>query len=70
VERSRLYVAELVSALEYLHDTHSIFDWLQPRNVFLHSFGHILLTYTVLLEAMSNGASPLYRQEDRERDAE
>ncbi|KAI1658118.1 protein kinase [Daldinia decipiens] len=43
VDRSRLYVAEITCALEYLHDTRKVFSWLKPRNVLLDLFGHVVL---------------------------
>lgn len=43
VDRSQLYAAEILSALEYLHDAHSIFSWLKPGNVLLDSLGHVVL---------------------------
>ncbi|KAF3484058.1 protein kinase [Arthroderma uncinatum] len=43
IEKTRLYAAEILCALEYLHDTHSIFSWLKPGNVLLDSLGHIVL---------------------------
>ncbi|KAI1077739.1 protein kinase [Whalleya microplaca] len=43
VDRSRFYAAEILCALEYLHEAHSIFSWLKPRNVLLDSLGHIVL---------------------------
>jgi serum/glucocorticoid-regulated kinase 2 len=39
---ARFYAAELVCALEYLHDL-QVFGWLKPRNVLLDSIGHITL---------------------------
>ncbi|KAL7944576.1 protein kinase [Trichoderma barbatum] len=43
LERTRFYAAEIVCALEYLHDTRGIYSWLKPRNVLLDSLGHIVL---------------------------
>lgn len=43
VDRSRLYIAEILCALEYLHDKHHIFAWLKPRSVLLDGTGHIML---------------------------
>jgi serum/glucocorticoid-regulated kinase 2 len=40
---ARLYAAESVSALEYLHDTVGIVSWLKPINVMLDGTGHITL---------------------------
>ncbi|KJK96089.1 hypothetical protein H633G_00029 [Metarhizium anisopliae BRIP 53284] len=40
---SRLYIAEILCALEYIHDFHSIFGWLKPQNVLLDLSGHIVL---------------------------
>ncbi|KAI0385756.1 protein kinase [Hypomontagnella monticulosa] len=43
VGRTQFYAAEILCALEYLHDTHGIYSWLKPRNVLLDSFGHVVL---------------------------
>ncbi|KAM5450638.1 Serine/threonine-protein kinase [Microsporum audouinii] len=43
IERSRLYTAEILCALDYLHNTHGIISWLKPENVLLDSLGHIVL---------------------------
>ncbi|KAL7957566.1 kinase-like protein [Trichoderma compactum] len=43
VDRSRFYIAEILCALEYLHDKHHIFAWLKPRSVLLDGMGHIAL---------------------------
>ncbi|KAM6478539.1 kinase-like protein [Trichoderma sp. SZMC 28011] len=43
VDRSRFYIAEILCALEYLHDKHHIFSWLKPRSVLLDGMGHIAL---------------------------
>ncbi|KND87238.1 Serine/threonine-protein kinase gad8 [Tolypocladium ophioglossoides CBS 100239] len=56
VDRSRFYAAEILCALEYLHDAHSIFSWLKPRNVFLDSVGHIVLCgFGLFVSEMKNG---------------
>lgn len=44
VDRSRFYIAEILCALEYLHDKHHIFAWLKPRSVLLDGMGHIALS--------------------------
>ncbi|KAL7626980.1 Serine/threonine-protein kinase [Parahypoxylon ruwenzoriense] len=43
VDRSRFYAAEILCALEYLHETHGIFSWLKPGNVLLDALGHVVL---------------------------
>ncbi|RFU72247.1 serine threonine- kinase gad8 [Trichoderma arundinaceum] len=43
VERSKIYLAEILCAVEYLHDVHEIFAWLKPRSVLLDENGHITL---------------------------
>jgi serum/glucocorticoid-regulated kinase 2 len=43
VDKSRFYIAEILCALEYLHNKHHIFTWLKPRNVLLDGTGHITL---------------------------
>ncbi|KAH7131246.1 protein kinase [Dactylonectria macrodidyma] len=42
-DRARIYAAEILCALEYLHGAHGISSWLKPRNVLLDSVGHIVL---------------------------
>ncbi|KAK4156952.1 kinase-like domain-containing protein [Chaetomidium leptoderma] len=42
VDRARFYAAELLCALEYLHDIPTI-AWLKPGNVLLDSLGHVTL---------------------------
>ncbi|KAH6853811.1 serine/threonine-protein kinase gad8 [Chaetomium sp. MPI-CAGE-AT-0009] len=41
-ERARLYAAEIVCALEYLHEV-NIIAWLKAGNVLLDSLGHVTL---------------------------
>ncbi|UKZ78996.1 hypothetical protein TrVFT333_006747 [Trichoderma virens FT-333] len=43
LDRARFYIAEILCALEYLHDVHNIFAWLKPRSVLLDGTGHITL---------------------------
>ncbi|KAH8887953.1 kinase-like protein, partial [Thozetella sp. PMI_491] len=43
VHRARMYAAEIVTAIEYLHDAHQIFGWVKPSNVLLDSLGHVTL---------------------------
>ncbi|KAK3300430.1 kinase-like domain-containing protein [Chaetomium fimeti] len=42
LERTRLYAAEIVCALEYLHNA-NIIGWLKAGNVLLDSLGHVTL---------------------------
>ncbi|KAL7817791.1 kinase-like domain-containing protein [Trichoderma gracile] len=43
LDRARFYAAEIVCALEYLHESRGIYSWLKPRNVLLDSLGHVVL---------------------------
>jgi serine/threonine protein kinase len=43
-DRAKLYTAELVLALEYLHSKGIIFRDLKPENILLGSDGHIKIT--------------------------
>lgn len=42
-DKSRFYAAELIHALEYLHNKHMIFALLDPAHVLLDAGGHISL---------------------------
>ncbi|XP_023668873.1 serine/threonine-protein kinase Sgk1-like [Paramormyrops kingsleyae] len=42
--RARFYVAEMASALGYLHSLHIVYRDLKPENILLDSEGHIVLT--------------------------
>ena len=41
---AKIYAAELVLALEYLHACNIIFRDLKPRNVLFNTNGHVILT--------------------------
>ena len=41
---ARLYICEIILALEYLHKNKIIFRDLKPENIVLSSDGHIKLT--------------------------
>ncbi|ETS06288.1 kinase-like protein [Trichoderma reesei RUT C-30] len=43
LKRARIYAAEILCALEYLHESRGIYSWLKPRNVLLDSLGHVVL---------------------------
>jgi len=40
-ERSKLYAAELILAIEYMHKKNVIYRDLKPENILLGSDGHI-----------------------------
>lgn len=42
--RARFYVAEMASALGYLHSLHIVYRDLKPENILLDCEGHIVLT--------------------------
>ena len=42
-ERTKFYVAELILALEFLHDNHIIYRDLKPENILIDKTGHIKL---------------------------
>ncbi|EHK49814.1 hypothetical protein TRIATDRAFT_314683 [Trichoderma atroviride IMI 206040] len=42
-ESAQFYAAEILCALEYLHEVRGIYSWLKPRHVLLDCFGHIVL---------------------------
>jgi serine/threonine protein kinase len=44
VERARFYIAELILAIEHLHNHDIVFRDLKPENIMLTSEGHICLT--------------------------
>ncbi len=43
-ERARFYAAEILLALEYLHENNIIYRDLKPENLLLDEEGHICLT--------------------------
>jgi serine/threonine protein kinase len=43
-EEARLYIAEIIVAIEFLHKNHIIFRDLKPENIVLSSTGHVKLT--------------------------
>ncbi|KAF3063035.1 Serine/threonine-protein kinase gad8 [Trichoderma lentiforme] len=57
VDRSRFYIAEILCALEYLHDKQHIFAWLKPRSVLLDGMGHIALCgFGLFISEISHGS--------------
>lgn len=60
LESAQFYAAEILCALEYLHDTRSIYSWFKPRNVLLDPFGHIVLCGSGLYKPAVDGDRSSY----------
>ncbi|KAL7924303.1 protein kinase [Trichoderma austrokoningii] len=60
LESAQFYAAEILCALEYLHDTRGIYSWLKPRNVLLDCFGHIVLRGSGLYQPAVDGDRSSY----------
>jgi serum/glucocorticoid-regulated kinase 2 len=43
IHQSKFYAAEILCAVEYLHNLSIIPCWLKPDNIFLDTLGHVLL---------------------------
>ena len=43
-ERAKFYIAEVLSALEYLHKQNIIYRDLKPENILVGADGHIRIT--------------------------
>lgn len=54
VDWARFYAAELLCAMEYLHDKRIILAYLNPENILLNSFGHLSLCNPSLFGLESN----------------
>ncbi|KAI0479702.1 kinase-like domain-containing protein [Xylaria cf. heliscus] len=59
IAQSRFYTAEIVCALQCLHDGHNIGSWLKPSNILLDSVGHVTLCGFDLFKSQSKGHSHL-----------
>ncbi|KAL6901143.1 hypothetical protein GGI43DRAFT_369474 [Trichoderma evansii] len=44
IHRAKIYAAEILCAIEYLHTLNIIPCWLKPENIFLDALGHVLLS--------------------------
>ncbi|KAK1241349.1 hypothetical protein MKX08_001323 [Trichoderma sp. CBMAI-0020] len=56
LESAQFYAAEILCALEYLHEVRGIYSWLKPRHVLLDCFGHIVLYGSGLYKEAVDGA--------------
>lgn len=55
-ERTRIYAAEIVSAIGYLHEHHILYRDLKPENILLDMDGHIcIVDFGLCKEGFSNG---------------
>lgn len=55
LESARFYSAEILCALEYLHDARGIYSWLKPQNVLLDSLGHVVLCGSSVFHSRDEG---------------
>ena len=53
-ERTQFYIAEIVLAIEYLHNNNMVYRDLKPENILLDSKGHIKLTDFGLSKMLSS----------------
>jgi len=56
VERTRFYIAELLLALEYLHENGVVYRDIKTENILLNADGHIVLTDFGLSKELSTSA--------------
>ncbi|PNP46769.1 hypothetical protein TGAMA5MH_01721 [Trichoderma gamsii] len=60
LESAQFYAAEILCALEYLHETRGIYSWLKPRHVLLDCFGHVVLFGSSLYKPAVDGDRSSY----------
>eukprot|EP01129_Flabellula_baltica_P017080 TRINITY_DN935_c0_g1_i1.p1 TRINITY_DN935_c0_g1~~TRINITY_DN935_c0_g1_i1.p1 ORF type:complete len:624 (-),score=149.63 TRINITY_DN935_c0_g1_i1:1006-2877(-) len=53
-DQTRFYAAEVLTALEYLHNSGYVYRDLKPENILMHASGHIKLTDFDLSKAVKN----------------
>jgi tRNA A-37 threonylcarbamoyl transferase component Bud32 len=61
-DRTRFYVAEIGTALEYLHSEGVVYRDLKPENILLHASGHVRLTDFGVSKVLDGAAGEAYTE--------